>query len=342
MNEPGKFIKSLELYKRDNIPEKVIQKMTKFLEANPKFQPHIVKNASVAAEGLCKWVRAIYKYYHVFKAITPLREDLDRANMALQQATDELNSKRRLLMDVEEKCKDLRDKFEAENFAKQKLKLQISECEMKMIRAKKLTSGLGGERELWLNEAKKNEVDISNLLGDMLLSVGFISYLGAFTGSYRQKIITDNWILKILEEGIKCTQPFNFINQLGNPLEIQMWLFNGLPLDNVSVENQLIMKNSDRWPLIIDPQNQARKFLKRFETLQDEKKLVVAKAGKFMEKQLEQVNLLLQIFLNIFSIVCQIFLIFSLNLISFYNLVDPNGFCSNHREHRRDFGSNFG
>ena len=50
--------------------------MTKFLNENPKFQPAIVKNASEAAEGLCKWVKAIYKYHHVFKAIQPLRENL--------------------------------------------------------------------------------------------------------------------------------------------------------------------------------------------------------------------------------------------------------------------------
>ena len=282
----------LEFYKRDNIPDKVIQKMAKFLDNNPKFQPNIVKNASVAAEGLCKWVRAIYKYYHVFKGIQPLREDLEKANLALQQATDELDAKRKQLMEVEAKCKDLNDKFEAENLAKHKLKAQITECELKMIRAKKLTSGLGGERDLWLKEAKKNEIDIENLLGDMLLSVSFISYLGAFTGSYRQKIISDYWTPKVIEENIKCTQPFNFVNKMGNPLEIQTWLFKGLPLDNISIENELIIKNSDRWPLIIDPQNQARKFLKNYETRGgDDKGLKVAKPGRFMEKQLENVRI---------------------------------------------------
>lgn len=264
--------------------------MSKFLDINPKFQPNVVKNASLAAEGLCKWVRAIYKYHHVYKAITPLREDLEKANQTLQQATDELNTKRNLLIEVEAKCRELNDKFEAENFAKQKLKAQITDCELKLIRAKKLTSGLGGERELWLKEAKKNENDIQNLLGDMLLSISFISYLGAFTGSYRQRIIKEFWIPKVLEEDIKCSQPFNFVTMMGKPLEIQNWLFNGLPLDNVSIENQLIMKFSDRWPLIIDPQNQARKFLKRFETLVDEKRLIIAKPGRYMEKQLENVN----------------------------------------------------
>lgn len=32
--DPGKFIKMLEKYNRNNIPEKVIQKMTQFLDKN--------------------------------------------------------------------------------------------------------------------------------------------------------------------------------------------------------------------------------------------------------------------------------------------------------------------
>lgn len=66
-----------------------------------------------------------------------------------------------------------------------------------MSRAKKLTSGLGGEREMWLKETKKLEESIENLLGDQLLSVGFISYLGAFPGNYRIRIINEMWIQKV-------------------------------------------------------------------------------------------------------------------------------------------------
>ena len=50
---------------------------------------------------------------------------------------------------------------------------------------------------------------------------------------------------------------------LGNDLKIREWAVNGLPSDNLSVENGIIMFGSRRWPLMIDPQTQANKFIKR-------------------------------------------------------------------------------
>jgi dynein heavy chain len=41
-----------------------------------------------------------------------------------------------------------------------------------------------------------------------------------------------------------------------------MWNINGLPGDSLSIENGIIMFSSRRWPLMIDPQTQANKFIK--------------------------------------------------------------------------------
>jgi len=42
-------------------------------------------------------------------------------------------------------------------------------------------------------------------------------------------------------------------------------LQNGLPSDIFSVENAIILKNSKRWSLAIDPQGQANKWIKSME-----------------------------------------------------------------------------
>jgi len=40
---------------------------------------------------------------------------------------------------------------------------------------------------------------------------------------------------------------------LGNGVKIQQWYIDELPQEDFAVENAIIMDNSDRWPLMIDP-----------------------------------------------------------------------------------------
>ena len=49
---------------------------------------------------------------------------------------------------------------------------------------------------------------------------------------------------------------------LGDDVTIRIWSVAGLPNDNLSVENGIVMFKSRRWPLMIDPQTQANKFIK--------------------------------------------------------------------------------
>jgi dynein heavy chain len=49
---------------------------------------------------------------------------------------------------------------------------------------------------------------------------------------------------------------------LEDPVQTKTWTANSLPNDNLSIENAIIMFKSRRWPLMIDPQSQANKFIK--------------------------------------------------------------------------------
>lgn len=44
------------------------------------------------------------------------------------------------------------------------------------------------------------------------------------------------------------------IETLGEPVQIRAWQIAGLPVDNFSVENSMIVKFGCKWPLLIDPQ----------------------------------------------------------------------------------------
>lgn len=52
---------------------------------------------------------------------------------------------------------------------------------------------------------------------------------------------------------------------LADPYEIRHWNACGLPRDNVSTENGILVTKAGRWPLMIDPQEQANRWIKQME-----------------------------------------------------------------------------
>lgn len=64
---------------------------------------------------------------------------------------------------------------------------------------------------------------------------------------------------------------------LEDPIKIKMWTAASLPNDQLSIENGIIMFGSRRWPLMIDPQTQANKFIKTFGKDESESGIAVFK-----------------------------------------------------------------
>ena len=54
------------------------------------------------------------------------------------------------------------------------------------------------------------------------------------------------------------------VGTLGDAVKIRNWQIYGLPRDGLSVDNGVIVEYSRRWPLFIDPQGQANKWIKSF------------------------------------------------------------------------------
>ena len=65
------FLKDLKVYDKDNISPHIMKKIrTEYID-NPEFDPDKVRTASSAAEGLCKWIRAMEVYDRVAKVRWP-------------------------------------------------------------------------------------------------------------------------------------------------------------------------------------------------------------------------------------------------------------------------------
>jgi dynein heavy chain len=261
MNNP-KFIKKLLKFDYDTLDRPLIERIRPYIE-DEKFQPAAVKTASGAAEGLCKWVIALYNYFFV-------KEDIGPKQAALAQATEELAAKSKLLQEkqdelerIEKTIAEKKTQYDQANSERQQLAEDIHLCQTKLERAERLTDKLGGERVRWEGQVESLSTDMKNLLGDVMLAAASVSYFGPFVSQYREGLSAD-WLKFVGETShIPCNPEFSLRSSLSDSLQVQEWVIQGLPSDKVSIENAIILSRSSRWPLIIDPQKQASKWLKK-------------------------------------------------------------------------------
>lgn len=96
-----KFLDSLLNFDKDNIPEKIIDRIRKDYLTNENFDPDKIKSASTACEGLCKWIFAISAYDRVARIVAPKKKALAEAQAIYNAAMTELNIKREQLKEVQ-------------------------------------------------------------------------------------------------------------------------------------------------------------------------------------------------------------------------------------------------
>lgn len=101
----------------------------------------------------------------------------------------------------------------------------------------------------------------STVTGDVLLSAGYISLIGAFDQRHRLKLIS-RWSRALTDGGFTCSQNFELTELFGDSYKIRRWHVNGLPADQMSVCNALTAEKTKQFCLLIDPQMQGITWLK--------------------------------------------------------------------------------
>jgi len=104
-----------------------------------------------------------------------------------------------------------------------------------------------------------------NLPGDVLVAASFASYCGPFPSGFRHELVNEQWMPAILENQVPCTKGLTFVDFLASPVDVRNWQMQGLPSDSVSTENGVLVTTCTRWPLMVDPQGQANKWVKKLE-----------------------------------------------------------------------------
>ncbi|XP_068620866.1 dynein axonemal heavy chain 7 [Battus philenor] len=259
-----KFLESLQNYDKDNIPPPVMKKLMTTVMQDDGFVPEKIRAVSVAAEGMCKWVIAMTKYDKVAKIVAPKKQRLAAAQAVYDKAMAALAVKQAQLKEVQMKLGRLEEMLAEQSRQQKVLDDEVMDCSNKLKRAEMLISGLGGEKTRWTQIAKNLRDTYNSLTGDILIAAGVIAYLGPFTAAFRNSQIKD-WAKACDECGIVCSLTYSLARVLGDPVTIQQWNIDGLPDDDFSCESAIIIMSARRWPLMIDPQGQANRWVKNME-----------------------------------------------------------------------------
>ena len=214
--------------------------------------------------GLASWSIAMATFFAINKEVLPLKANLivqearlTAANRDLAQAQAQLDEKERELQIVQK----IYDDAMAE---KQALLDDAESCRKKMQNASALIDGLSGERVRWTEASKTFESQINRLIGDVLIATGFLSYTGPFNQEFRN-LIMKNWRNECHKRKIPLSDDLNVITFLVDNTTVSEWNLQGLPNDDLSTQNGLIVTSASRYPLLIDPQGQGKAWIRNKE-----------------------------------------------------------------------------
>lgn len=264
MSKVDALLVNLKEYDKENIHENCRKSIQPYL-ADPEFNPDFIHAKSTAAAGLCAWVINIMKFYEVFCEVEPKKIALEQAKAERQVAQDKLTVIQNKITDLEKSLAKLTAEFQEATDAKLRCQAEADATNKTIELANRLVGGLAAENVRWadsIKELKKQEV---TLPGDTLLITSFVSYLGCFTKSFRLELMETYWVqyLNSIKDVLPISEGLDPLTLLTDDASIAQWNNEDLPSDRMSVENATILTNCERWPLIIDPQLQGIKWIKK-------------------------------------------------------------------------------
>ncbi|XP_068013204.1 dynein axonemal heavy chain 10, partial [Melanerpes formicivorus] len=264
MMSEANFLRSLMEIDFDGITQSQVKSIRALLKSlNTTFNE--MELVSRAGLGMLKFVDAVMSYCDVVKEVKPKREEVARLERNYYLSKRELEKIKTELATIQEELKALGNKYDEARREEQQLLEEAKIMKRRLDAADKLISGLRSENERWTNELKDFEIQKVKLLGDCLLCAAFLSYEGAFSWEFRNEMVYQVWQEDVVSREIPLSQPFRLESLLTDEVEVSRWVSQGLPPDELSVQNGILTTYASRFPLCIDPQQQALHWIKKKE-----------------------------------------------------------------------------
>ena len=233
---------------RENVQELLHTKKHSFEQAS-------AKRASAAAVPLAAWVKANVRFSYVLEKIGPLEAEQAALSQNIKSSEKKLEKLARVLEELDQKVQQMKGRFELLTTEAAKLRIEVEKEEEIISAAENLVGKLKGEHRRWSDQVGELDEDLKQLPWKSLLAAGFITYLSKSPEDERRTKIAE-WV------ETTGLESFNLRQFLSTESEQLKWKAEGLPSDDVSMENALMIVQGELVPFLIDPSQRATEWLK--------------------------------------------------------------------------------
>uniref|UniRef100_A0A668VKE0 Dynein, axonemal, heavy chain 5 n=1 Tax=Oreochromis aureus TaxID=47969 RepID=A0A668VKE0_OREAU len=248
---------------QDSITEEVVELLAPYLHMDD-YNMETAKRICGNVAGLCSWTQAMVDFFSINKEVLPLKANLAMQEARLLVAQAELTKAQEQLDAKQLELDAVQALYDAAMKEKQDLEDDAQACRRKMANARALIDGLGGEKVRWTDSSAGFQTQIKHLVGDVLLATGFLSYAGPFNQEYRSLLLT-LWRKEMEEKLLPFSPELNVIGLLVDNATVSEWNLQGLPSDDLSIQNGIVVTKASRYPLLIDPQGQGKTWIQNRE-----------------------------------------------------------------------------
>jgi len=258
------FLNALLSFPKEQINDETCEFLDAYLDA-PDFNYEGAMKSAQAVAGLCNWCEAMKTYHFVAKVVDPKMRALREAQAVLDDANREKQKAEDELAEVQAGLDAMQAKFDEAMAEKQRLLDDAEATQKRMDAATALITALAGEEVRWTEQSKQFDLQIQRLTGDCAIASSFVSYLGPFNKEFRDLLMQRDFYGDLIKREIPVTENLDVSKFLVEEAEVGEWTLQGLPTDDISVQNGIMVTRATRYPVLVDPQGQGINWLKNRE-----------------------------------------------------------------------------
>ncbi|KAI6221986.1 Dynein heavy chain, cytoplasmic [Aphelenchoides besseyi] len=255
------FITRILQFDSEKISPEILRATQKYVD-RPDFEFEKVNRASIACGPMVKWVKSQILYSRILGKVEPLRQELKRLENDRDVKTKKFNDMADVIKSLEQSIAAYTEEYAQLIAQAESIKADSATVKTKVQRSIDLLQSLRAERDRWQVGCNTFSQQMETLVGDTVVSAAFLAYAGYYDQQLRERLF-ERWCHHLDEAAVGYRQEIARIEYLSSADEREEWVANGMPKDDLCMENSVMLKRFNRYPLVIDPSGQAFEFLQK-------------------------------------------------------------------------------